>query len=86
MALACFTPRVRDATLVWPRSVFGSKKRAILRCLIGLHATREQYGSPIKRCGELAITVRDVRALVRRHYTWGECHDFGSESHTRDVE
>jgi hypothetical protein len=86
MALTCSTPRVRDARLVWLRSVFGSKKRAILRCLTGLHTTREQYGPLIERCGELAITVRGERASVRRRYERSECHGFGSESHTHDVE
>src|SRR5262245_33496695 len=40
---------------------------------------------PIERCGELASTVQGRRASVRRYYKRGECHGFGSESHTHDV-
>ena len=58
MAVACSTPRVRDATLVWPRFVFGSKKRAILRSLTSLHATREQYGRQLSAVGSLPARCR----------------------------
>jgi hypothetical protein len=43
MAVAGATPRMRGAALVLPCSVFGSKKRAIVRQLIGVRAIREQY-------------------------------------------
>src|SRR5262245_51056656 len=87
MTVAYTTPRVRSATLVLSRSVFGSKKCAMVRYLTGIRAMREQYRPLTERVREFSPLRRGAQEPpVRWPQEQGKRHDFGSEGHTHDTE